>query len=575
MTDQGANGGPGADGEDRFYRPWIDGDGGFATARVDGVDDAAAHGVEAMTPARARLGTPSPAASKTDIGTRVAGAGAALAGGWRGFAARTIAMGERIDVPRRVAALELGDKAQRAGEAIASGARQAGSTVADVAGVAARSGADTARRTGTVASRATRKGIEASIAATRTGGSKAGQAIGDAARPIAARIRPPKGETPALGSEVDRMLAQDAAASPPGARTTTDLPLFTDFPAAPVAPSSADAPDATHDPVEPAPPAKRARNRRPPFVAAVSQAEPPKDDARSDGPIRFPATPALAVPGIDRAGLRRAAVPIAIVVALILALLAARAWWPGDARPAPTAVAGDAAGTSDTSADADTASQAALADLDPEQRAAMEAVVEAYLLDHPEIIPRALERLQTRETTGALARLRDRIETPFAGAWAGNAAGDVTVTEYSDYACTFCRASMPDVERLLRDDPKVKLVYRELPILTAQSAPAAKVGLAAARKGRYRIYHQTLFALGQPSETSIAAAASKAGLTPEEIASAKSDPALDREIAGNVEVAQQLRFQGTPSFVIGDQVLHGAVGYDALKQAVAAARKAG
>jgi len=250
---------------------------------------------------------------------------------------------------------------------------------------------------------------------------------------------------------------------------------------------------------------------------------------------------------------------------LIVAILAGSAFWGRDGSTGSIVASAPGATAPD--------SGSPLAAIDAGRRAEIEAVVEAYILDHPEIIPQALERLQQRESAAAISKLRPAIEQPFAGAWGGNPKGDVVITEYSDYACTFCRRSLPDVERLLKADPGVKIVYRELPILTAQSGPAAKVGLAAARKGRYRDYHLALFALGQPSDANILTAAAKAGMTPEDVAAARSDPALDREIASNVSVAQQLRFEGTPSFVVGDQILHGAVGYDALKAAVATARK--
>jgi len=245
---------------------------------------------------------------------------------------------------------------------------------------------------------------------------------------------------------------------------------------------------------------------------------------------------------------------------LVVAILAGSAFWGRDASTGSVVATAPDSGSP-------------LAAIDAGRRAEIETVVEAYILDHPEIIPQALERLQQRESAAAIAKLRPAIEEPFAGAWGGNPKGDVVITEYSDFACTFCRRSLPDIERLLKTDPGVKIVYRELPILTAQSGPAAKVGLAAARKGRYRDYHLALFALGQPSDANILTAAAKAGMTPEDVAAARSDPALDREIASNVSVAQQLRFEGTPSFVVGDQILHGAVGFDALKAAVAKARE--
>lgn len=205
-------------------------------------------------------------------------------------------------------------------------------------------------------------------------------------------------------------------------------------------------------------------------------------------------------------------------------------------------------------------------------RAEIESVVRAYILAHPEIIPEAMERLQRRETAAALDGMRERIEAPFAGAWAGNPDGDVVITQFSDYACGYCRQSLADVERLLRTDRNVKVVYRELAILSPDSAHAAKVALAAARRGRYHDFHVNMYALRTPTPAHVAQAAARVGIDAATIKAAASDDAFASELEANRQIATQLRFTGTPTFVIGDQILHGAVGYDALVRAVGDAR---
>ena len=114
----------------------------------------------------------------------------------------------------------------------------------------------------------------------------------------------------------------------------------------------------------------------------------------------------------------------------------------------------------------------------------VEGFVRDYLLEHPEIIPAAMERLQQREQGKQIAIYREALEVPFPGAWAGAKDGDVVLVEFFDYACGYCRASMKDVDRLIRDDPKLKVVFRELPILSRDSEPAARLALVAARRGR-------------------------------------------------------------------------------------------
>ncbi len=205
-------------------------------------------------------------------------------------------------------------------------------------------------------------------------------------------------------------------------------------------------------------------------------------------------------------------------------------------------------------------------------RAAIETVVRDYILAHPEIIPEAIERLQARRTGDAIDAKRSKIETPYAGAWEGAEKGDVILVEFFDYACGYCRASLPDITRLLAQDKRLKVVYRELPILSDESGAAAKVSLLAAERGRYMAYHRALYAAGRVTPDTILAAAAGAGIDRAAAQSAMTSHVYDAEIDGNLALAKTLQASGTPTFVIGDKVLNGAVGYDALKEAVDAAR---
>jgi protein-disulfide isomerase len=194
-------------------------------------------------------------------------------------------------------------------------------------------------------------------------------------------------------------------------------------------------------------------------------------------------------------------------------------------------------------------------------------VVRAYLLENPEIIPEAMERLQGREAARSVEQHRDALETPFHGAWAGAQDGDVVLVEFFDYACGFCRSMNSVVERLSAEDPKLKVVWRELPVLGPDSQQAAVASLAAAEADRFKEFHRRLFDLGRPTPEAVAQARTAVGLPEPEIT-----PEYERELRGNLELADAIRAQGTPVFVIGDQVFHGAVGYDALKQGIVDAR---
>ena len=221
---------------------------------------------------------------------------------------------------------------------------------------------------------------------------------------------------------------------------------------------------------------------------------------------------------------------------------------------------------SDPTVAADTAVRAA--NLSGEQRKAMEAIVRDYILTHPDIITEAVDVLQKRDAQSRLADVRGTIDTPFPGAVAGNPDGGRVLVEFFDYACGFCRASVPDLERLIAADKNVKVVFRELPILGAGSQKAARMALAAARQGKYKAFHDAMYAAGKPTDQAIAAAARTAGLDVNAARSFAQSDAATQELQKNFELARSVGFSGTPTWVTGDTILEGAVGYDKLKEAV-------
>ena len=207
-------------------------------------------------------------------------------------------------------------------------------------------------------------------------------------------------------------------------------------------------------------------------------------------------------------------------------------------------------------------------------KAAIERIVRDYILANPEILTQAMENLQNREVKKVVDENRAEIETPFAGAWEGAADADVTLVQFFDYACTYCRASLPDIERLLAEDKKLKIVYRELPILGQPSLDAARASLAAAQQGNYGVFHRALYAGGRVTPATVEAARKRAGVDAARARQAEGSEAVSKEIAANLELQSVLQITGTPSWVVGDRILNGAVGYETLKEAVAAARKA-
>jgi protein-disulfide isomerase len=196
-------------------------------------------------------------------------------------------------------------------------------------------------------------------------------------------------------------------------------------------------------------------------------------------------------------------------------------------------------------------------------------IVRQGLLADPKILPDAVDALRDAQYAPVLAANRAAIETPFGSSWKGSAKPDVTLVEFFDYACPYCKASNPSVERLIKEDKDLRVVFRELPILGPDSVSAARLSLEASRLGRFAQFHDTLWATGRPAPDTNATAAQAAGIPPEP----KPDNEIEAELKRNYQLAGQLGATGTPLFVVGDRVMNGAVGYESLKQAIDVARK--
>lgn len=195
-------------------------------------------------------------------------------------------------------------------------------------------------------------------------------------------------------------------------------------------------------------------------------------------------------------------------------------------------------------------------------------IVRQGLIADPKILPDAVDALRDAQYAPILAGNRAAIETPFDSSWKGSAKPDVTLVEFFDYACPYCKASNPAVDRLLREDKGLRVVYRDLPILGPDSVTAARLSLEASKLGRFAKFHDTLWAAGRPAPDTNAAAAQAAGIPSQPT----NDPQIEAELKKNFQLAGQLGATGTPLFVIGDRVMNGAVGYDSLKQAIEEAR---
>jgi protein-disulfide isomerase len=216
----------------------------------------------------------------------------------------------------------------------------------------------------------------------------------------------------------------------------------------------------------------------------------------------------------------------------------------------------------------------------PASRAVIEEIVREYLLKHPEVIIQSIQGLQERQRASqeqqAVQRLAAREGDLLRDASApvgGNPAGDVTLVEFFDYRCSYCRSVADAVAKLVESDPGLRLVYKELPILGPDSLVAARAALAAHMQGKYGPFHRALMSAPEPfTVEAVARIAAGAGLDPDRLRTDMERPDIQASIQRNLALAQDLGITGTPTFVVGGQVVPGAVSLEVLEGLVARAR---
>ncbi len=190
-----------------------------------------------------------------------------------------------------------------------------------------------------------------------------------------------------------------------------------------------------------------------------------------------------------------------------------------------------------------------------------------YLMDNPEILPDMMTELQVRENAERLAGAGDAVYEAFPGAVLGNPSGSKVLIEFTDYNCPYCEASLQDVTRLVEEDPDLKVIVREWPIFEGSDI-ASRMALAAAMQGKYRAFHEAMFALGPATPESVRRAAAAVQLDMDRAAADALSDKVTEELARNQALARQIGFSGTPAWVTGDRAIGGAVGYEGLKEAL-------
>jgi len=216
------------------------------------------------------------------------------------------------------------------------------------------------------------------------------------------------------------------------------------------------------------------------------------------------------------------------------------------------------------------------------QTGAIEKIVHDYLVQHPEVIEEAIQTLQQRQQAAEEAKHKDAVKEHAQALFnspdevvLGNPKGNVTFVEFFDYNCGYCKHAMSDMLTLLKTDPNLKVVLKEFPVLGPGSVAAARVAVAVRMIApqKYLEFHTKLLGgRGHADEARALAVAKEIGLNMAKIRKDMKSPEVQKTLQQDFSLAQALGLNGTPSYVVGDSVMVGAVGLDALKQKIAQTR---
>lgn len=217
------------------------------------------------------------------------------------------------------------------------------------------------------------------------------------------------------------------------------------------------------------------------------------------------------------------------------------------------------------------------------ERAAFREEVRAYLLENPEVIMEAVQVLEQREAQAQVRADVDLVrqnatqlfEDP--GSWVGgNPDGDLTLVEFIDYRCGFCRRAAPEVENLLAQDGNIKIIVKEFPILGEQSTLASRFAISVRRNAgdeAYKTVHDTLIAYnGEVNEAALRRISDGLGLPTDDVVADMDSQEVTDVIEANIMLGQALRINGTPTFVLGEQMLRGFLTADEMLRVAEAAR---
>lgn len=219
--------------------------------------------------------------------------------------------------------------------------------------------------------------------------------------------------------------------------------------------------------------------------------------------------------------------------------------------------------------------------LTSDQKKVFEEVIRDYLIKNPDIILKSMEKLRERERLSqrqaAIEKLTSNKAIIFKHPMtptSGNMNADVTLVEFFDYQCGYCKQVARSLVKLIQNDKKLRVVWKELPILGPNSRFAAAAAMAAKKQGKYLTYHVALMKnRGQLSPEVIMRTARKVGLDVEKLQKDMEDPKINAYLDETINLAQSLGIRSIPAFIIGKRIIPGAIGLDQLKSYISEERK--
>tara|TARA_B100000749_G_C18420307_1_gene463162 strand:+ start:689 stop:1462 length:774 start_codon:yes stop_codon:yes gene_type:complete len=206
----------------------------------------------------------------------------------------------------------------------------------------------------------------------------------------------------------------------------------------------------------------------------------------------------------------------------------------------------------------------------------IERIIHDYLMEHPEVIIESVQKLREKqeamemeEGTQNLRAFRDQLENDPLTPIAGNPDGDITIIEFFDYRCGYCKSTLATLLQLLTEDSRVKLVFKEFPILSEESETAARAALAAEMQGQYFTFHNALMGTRLSlTKENILEIAEKYGLDVDRLAIDMESPEVVSQVEANKKLASSLNIRGTPTFVIGEDIVPGAIDIETFREII-------